>query len=166
MRTRQLGLPAVKHGTSVNCTAGVWTAQGYVQIWPSRVQYFALNNNPAMSEVIALQPAAIVDHVALLNDDSISTFVGAAELGGSRRVDTTELKALLSSVPGDVHELVTGQQAQLLLTEHTLLMLSLLIEFNTKAGGSAANVARSLAGAFGVAAGLVSQALFAYLESG
>lgn len=122
-----------------------------------------VNINPAMSEVIALQPAAIVDHVALLNDDSISTFVGAAELGGSRRVDTTELKALLSSVPGDVHELVTGQQAQLLLTEHTL---SLLIEFNTKAGGSAANVARSLAGAFGVAAGLVSQALFAYLESG
>lgn len=125
----------------------------------ARAAFRTVNINPAMSEVIALQPAAIVDHVALLNDDSISTFVGAAELGGSRRVDTTELKALLSSVPGDVHELVTGQGSAV--ADAAYSMLRLLIEFNTKAGGSAANVARSLAGAFGVAAGLVSQALSA-----
>ena len=131
----------------------------------ARAVLCTVNINPAMSEVIALQPAAIVDHVALLNDDSISTFVGAAEMGGSRRVDTTELKGLLSSVPGDVHELVTGQAGSAV-ADAAYLMLRLLIEFNTKAGGSAANVARSLAGAFGVAAGLVSQPPSAYLKSG
>lgn len=79
------------------------------------------------AEVVVVQQAAIVDHVCVVEERMLPALLGGGEeTGGSRRVAPDELSALLERV---------GQ-------------------FSSRAGGSATNVARGLAG-FGVCAALV-----------
>ena len=78
-------------------------------------------------EVLALQPIAIVDHVCQIQSEaSLRALVGGEAIGGSHRISQEEVSALLSEVG----------------------------EFTSKAGGSAANTTRGLAG-LGVKAALV-----------
>jgi hypothetical protein len=50
------------------------------------------------SQVVAIQPFAIVDHIARVDRDILERIVGSDdELFGSRRVDTETIDAMLSS---------------------------------------------------------------------
>eukprot|EP00798_Chlamydomonas_sp_ICE-L_P014500 gene14500-20527_t len=75
------------------------------------------------AEVVIFQPFAIVDHVCVLDDDEIAEIVGGKEyMGGSDQCGSGEVSRLLAQVS----------------------------DFYTSAGGSSANVARSLAAGFQV----------------
>jgi hypothetical protein len=87
-------------------------------------------------EVMALQPIAVVDHLGRpVSKDFLNrnVAIGGHELGGSERVDPSELASLLSKLEAD------GTDTRIV----------------TKAGGSAANTARGLSRGFGVRAGLL-----------
>jgi sugar/nucleoside kinase (ribokinase family) len=87
-------------------------------------------------EVVALQPVAVVDHLGRpVSKDFLNrnVAIGGHELGGSERVDPSELASLLSKLEAD------GTDTRIV----------------TKAGGSAANTARGLSRGFGVRAGLL-----------
>lgn len=77
-------------------------------------------------EVVSIQPISIVDHVCKVDADTLASLI-PDELGGSHRVGIQEIERILASVP---------------------------TECISKAGGSASNVMRGLAG-FGVRAKLV-----------
>lgn len=68
-------------------------------------------------QVLSLQPVAIVDHVCMIEEDALKQLV-ADELGGSHRVELDEVQRTLTAVG----------------------------EYYSKAGGSAANTTRGLAG--------------------
>lgn len=85
----------------------------------------------APAEVVVLQASAIVDHVCAVDEATLSELVNE-ETGGSRRATVEDLTSILSNVG----------------------------EFNSKAGGSAANTARGLASG----AGILKLAQFCVLE--
>lgn len=51
-----------------------------------------------MARVICLQPVAIVDHVAHVNEDQLTAILGDEEQHGSRRVDATTAQKLLGQI--------------------------------------------------------------------
>ncbi|KAL4854982.1 ADP-dependent ribose-1-phosphate kinase [Chlorella vulgaris] len=75
------------------------------------------NTEAAQVQIVSLQPAAIVDHVCVLDEEALRSLV-PDELGGSHRVELAEVQRTLTSVG----------------------------EYFSKAGGSAANTTRGLAG--------------------
>jgi hypothetical protein len=78
-------------------------------------------------EVVALQSSAIVDHVCTIQEDVLTSLI-PDEVGGSHRVEMGDIQTMLANVG----------------------------EYYSKAGGSAANTVRGLAG-FGIKALLVSR---------
>lgn len=76
-------------------------------------------------EVVSLQPVSLVDHVCKVDPSTLRTLI-ADELGGSHRVELSEIQRILATVG----------------------------EYFSKAGGSASNTMRGLAG-FGVRSRLV-----------
>lgn len=85
------------------------------------------------TQVMALQPVAVVDHVVSVGTRFMAENV-LGEVGGSKRVDEWELTKLLDKVEAGNTQ-----------TKH----------IRTRAGGSAANTARGLSKGFGVRTGLV-----------
>lgn len=77
-------------------------------------------------EVVSIQPISIVDHLCKVDADTLASLI-PDELGGSHRVGIQEIHRILAGVPSDC---------------------------TSKAGGSASNVMRGLAG-FGVRTRLV-----------
>lgn len=51
-----------------------------------------------MAQVICLQPVAIVDHVAHVNEDQLTAILGDEEQHGSRRVDAATAQKLLGQI--------------------------------------------------------------------
>tara|TARA_B110000977_G_scaffold12890_1_gene16383 strand:- start:51720 stop:52802 length:1083 start_codon:yes stop_codon:yes gene_type:complete len=95
-------------------------------------------------QVMALQPVAVVDHVAWVRHAFLTDHVKEGEVGGSRRVDEFEMQQLLEKVESEGLETMGINEN--LNTKNTI---------STRAGGSAANTARGLAKGFGVKAGLL-----------
>eukprot|EP00955_Chlamydomonas_euryale_P092983 364749-Chlamydomonas_euryale.AAC.7 len=59
-----------------------------------------VNDGVSDIEVVTLLSMAIVDHVCVVDDQVITQAVGEGNVGGSRRCDPAQLKALLSALPG------------------------------------------------------------------
>lgn len=62
-----------------------------------------------MAQVICLQPVAIVDHVAHVNEDQLTAILGDEEQHGSRRVDATTAQKLLTQIGTFIHVKVSGR---------------------------------------------------------
>eukprot|EP00854_Cymbomonas_tetramitiformis_P029311 gene29311-36484_t len=93
-------------------------------ITPSKRKTYE-EESDASCEVVAVQPVGIMDHVSLVDAEFLKNIKG--DIGGSARIDASEVKELLSSVD----------------------------EFSSKAGGSASNTARGLADGFDVRCSIV-----------
>ena len=62
------------------------------------------------SEVIALQPLAVVDHLCSVTEDQLKAVLAQEKIGGSRRISQQQVQDMLAHV-GEFHSKAGGSNA-------------------------------------------------------